>query len=56
MLAYPPISALLDALETARQRWSRYRSERMLRSLPPDIRKDIGWPDLQRSRQPQGRR
>ena len=25
---------------------ARYRTERMLRDLPDDIRKDIGWPDV----------
>ena len=25
---------------------ARYRTERILRSLPVELRKDIGWPDI----------
>lgn len=31
--------------ERARRAWRRYQTEIELASLPPEIRKDIGWPD-----------
>ncbi|MGK9054084.1 hypothetical protein QTA58_20005 [Neorhizobium sp. CSC1952] len=35
--------ALLIALKL-RDEWSRRKTEKMLESLPAEIRKDIGWP------------
>jgi hypothetical protein len=38
------ISDALHSLLHLRQSWSRHRTERLLESLPAEIRKDIGWP------------
>jgi len=35
---------LLAFIERRRARWRRHHTERLLASLPPELRKDIGWP------------
>ena len=43
MLILSSIGRIAAKYSTAR---ARYRSERTLLSLPPDLRKDIGWPEI----------
>ncbi|MCT8997018.1 hypothetical protein [Chelativorans intermedius] len=38
-------TAIRDYLSRRIARWERRRTERFIRNLPLEIRKDIGWPD-----------
>jgi hypothetical protein len=37
-------ATLMAFIERRRERWRRRHTERLLASLPPELRKDIGWP------------
>ncbi len=39
-------STLVHLVNRLRRRAEHLRTERLIRNLPPDIRKDIGWPAL----------
>ena len=45
MNAYEPIRLLRHYVGKVRTMRNEIRSERLLNSLPTNIRKDIGWPD-----------
>lgn len=39
------LSSIARAADAYRRRRQLSRTERMIGSLPPELRKDIGWPD-----------
>lgn len=51
MFALDAFARLIDGLRTAQ---ARRRSDEIIRNLPPEIRKDIGWPDLLTARMDMG--
>lgn len=48
MFAVPFLSETMHRIGEAR---ARHKTERLLRSLPLEIQKDIGWPDVTEQRQ-----
>lgn len=50
MNAYEPIRLLKRYVGKMRTLRNELRSERLLNSLPSNIRKDIGWPDSHAAR------
>jgi hypothetical protein len=49
MTLFSAISHLAEEYNRAR---TRYQTERLLRSLPFEVQKDIGWPQAEDSRRP----